>query len=101
MNDNSRPGSQWLLIRVTPNASRNEITSLRDGVLQVKVAAPPAAGKANRELTDFLSRALGVRKSAISIVKGQTSRNKAIAIEGMNREDILKNLKIKNQSSKP
>ena len=83
-------------VKVTPNASHNEITGFRDGVLQVKIAAPPEGGKANREFTDFLSRTLGVKKSAIFIVKGQTSRNKAIAIEGMSREDILKKLKIKN-----
>jgi uncharacterized protein (TIGR00251 family) len=92
LNDNSRHSSDWLLIRVTPNASRNEITGFHDGVLQVKIAAPPVGGKANKELTDFLSRALGVKKSDISIIKGQTSRNKAISIEGMSREDILKRI---------
>jgi uncharacterized protein len=101
LNENSRPGGRWLQVRVHPNASRNEITGWRDGVLQVKVAAPPEKGKANQELTDFLSRTLGVKKSAVAIVKGQTSRNKAITIEGMSLEDIFKNLKVKTQSSKP
>ena len=94
MNDNKRRGNQWLPIRVTPNASRNEITGFHDGTLQVKVAAPPAGGKANKELIDFLSRTLGVKKSAITIVKGQTSRNKAIAVEGMSGEDILKRIPV-------
>jgi uncharacterized protein (TIGR00251 family) len=82
------------MIRVTPNAGRSEMTGFRDGALQVKIGAPPAGGKANKELTDFLSRALGVKKSAITIVKGQTSRNKAIAIEGMSREDIIKRIQL-------
>ncbi len=94
MNEKSRPGSRWLPVRVTPNASRNEITGFREGALQVKVAAPPEKGKANREFIDFLSGALGIKKSAVSIVKGQTSRNKTIAIAGMSREEILKRLKI-------
>jgi uncharacterized protein len=94
LNENNRPGSRWLQVRVTPNASRNEITGFRDGVLHLKVAAPPMGGKANQELTDFLSRALGVKKSAVAIVKGQTSRNKAITIAGMSREDILKRILI-------
>ena len=44
-----------LAIKVTPNAGRNEITGFKDGVLQVRIAAPPDKGKANKELIDFLS----------------------------------------------
>ena len=92
MTANSHSKSNWLQVKVTPNASRNEITGLIDGVLQVKVAAPPVKGKANKELTAFLSQALGVKKSSLSIVKGQTSRNKVIAIEGLSRDDIVRQL---------
>jgi len=87
---NSYSKSNWLPVKVTPNASRNEIIGLAEGVLQVKIAAPPTKGKANKELTAFLSQALGVKKSSLSIVKGQTSRNKVIAIEGLSRDDIIK-----------
>jgi len=83
-----------LEVRVTPNAGRNEITGWKDGALQVKVAAPPEKGKANKELVDFLSRELGVNKTTIKIVTGMTGRKKTIAVEGMSREDILKRLKI-------
>jgi len=89
---NSHSKSNWLQVKVTPNASRNEITGLIDGVLQVKVAAPPVKGKANKELAAFLSQALGVKKSSLSIVKGQTGRNKVIAIEGLSRDDIVRQL---------
>lgn len=92
MTANSHSKSNRLQVKVTPNASRNEITGLIDGVLQVKVSAPPVKGKANKELTAFLSQALGVKKSSLSIVKGQTSRNKVIAIEGLSRDDIIKRL---------
>jgi uncharacterized protein (TIGR00251 family) len=89
---NSQSDNKWLSVKVTPNASRNEITDFTDGVLQVKVAAPPVKGKANKELIAFLSRTLGVSRSSISIVKGHTSRNKVIAIEGLSREEIMKRL---------
>lgn len=86
--------SNWLQVKVTPNASRNEITGFIDGVLQVKIAATPVKGKANKELADFLGQALGVRKSSVSIVKGQTSRNKIIAIEGLSRDEIIRRLTV-------
>ena len=92
MNDIKHAGNYWLLIKVTPNASRSEITGLSGGLLRVKIAAPPERGKANRELITFLSRVLGVKKAAIAIVKGETSRNKAITVEGMTREDILERI---------
>jgi uncharacterized protein len=81
-----------LQVKVHPSASRNEITGFTGEVLQVKIAAPPEKGKANKELTDFLSQVLDVKKSSISIVKGETGRNKLIAIEDLNPEEILKRL---------
>ena len=81
-----------LAIKVTPNASRNEITDFKDGVLQLKIAAPPLKGKANKEIIDFLSRVLGVKKSSIAIIRGLTSRNKIIAIEGMSGDEVLKRI---------
>ena len=63
-----------------------------DGILQVRVSAPPVKGKANRELTAFLSQILGVSRSSLTIIKGQTSRNKVIAIEGLGQEDIIRRL---------
>lgn len=84
--------SNRLAVKVTPNAGRNEITGIKEGVLQIRVGAPPDKGKANKELVDFLSKTLGVRKSSVIIVKGQTSRNKVITIEGMSAGEILRHL---------
>ena len=93
MNVNSRYTRNRLLpVKVYPGAGRNEIAGFSGGVLQIKIAAPPEKGKANRELTDFLSRILGVKKSSISIIKGETGRNKLIAIEGLDSDAIIKRL---------
>ncbi len=83
-----------LPVKVTPNAGKNEITGLREGVLLIKIGAAPDKGKANKELTDFLSSQLGVKKSAVLIVAGQSSRNKVIEVEGLDAESILKRLKV-------
>jgi len=79
-------------VRVTPNSARNEVAGVADGVWQVKVSAPPVKGKANKELTAFLSQLLRVSKSQIDIVRGHTTRNKVIAINGLSREEIMKRL---------
>jgi uncharacterized protein (TIGR00251 family) len=81
-----------LAVKVTPNAGRSEITGIKEGVLQIKIGAPPDKGKANKELVDFLSEKLGIRKSSILIIKGGTSRNKVIVIEGLSAEAALQHL---------
>ena len=79
-------------LKISPNAARNEIIGFKEGILQVKVAAPPVKGKANTELIAFLSKTLDVGKSSLSLIKGHTSRNKVIAIQGMNQNDIITRL---------
>ena len=83
-----------LALRVSPNAGRNEISGYKEGVLQVKVAAAPVKGKANKALTDLLAERLGIRKSAITIIKGETSRNKVVLINGISSENLSKLLNI-------
>ena len=82
-----------LAVKVTPNAGRNEITGFKDGVLQVKIAAAPEKGKANKELTDFLAEKLGIKKYSLFIVKGQAGRHKVLLIQGISEDTLLKLLK--------
>jgi len=79
-------------LRVYPNAARNEISGLAEGVLRVRVAAPPFKGRANRELIAFLGQKLGVGKGRLTIIRGQTSRNKVITVEGLSQEEIMRRL---------
>jgi len=81
-----------ILLRVQPDASRNEVVGFTGGVLRVRVAAPPVRDKANKELIAFLSQILGVSKGVLTIIKGHTSKNKVIAIDGLSQEEIMKRL---------
>ena len=81
-----------ITVQVQPNASRNQVTRYADGVLHVRIAAPPVRGKANRELIEFLSDILGVSRSSLSIEKGHTSRRKVIAVEGMEQGEVMERI---------
>ena len=48
--------------------------------LKVRVAAPPVEGKANDALTAFVAKALGLPRRAVSIVKGESSREKVLLV---------------------
>ncbi|UCB43333.1 MAG: DUF167 domain-containing protein [Dehalococcoidales bacterium] len=80
--------SARITVRVQPNAKRTEVVRFEDGVLSIKVAAPPVKGKANQALIAFLSDILGVSRSRLSIEKSATSRVKVIAVEGMSQKEV-------------
>ena len=77
-----------LFVRVQPNASRSQVVRFEEGVLHLRIAAPPVNGKANRELIDFLSRLLDLPRSALSIEKGHTGRLKTLAVTGISPEAL-------------
>lgn len=79
-------------MHVYPNAARNELAGFSEGVLGVKVSAPPVKGKANKELIAFLAQKLGLSKGDLTIIKGHTSRNKVMAIAGLTQEEIARRL---------
>lgn len=82
-----------ILLRVTPNASKDEIGGLWCGAdgeerLLVRVAAPPDKGKANAAVAKLVAKALGAPKSAVSIAAGEKDRLKTVAISGDSGEII-------------
>lgn len=77
-----------LRVRVTTRAKRNEIAGWRDGVLQVRVAAPPVEGKANASVLKLLAKRLRLPRSSLIVVQGKTSRDKVIRIEQLNEEEL-------------
>ncbi|HTC90757.1 MAG TPA: DUF167 domain-containing protein [Bryobacteraceae bacterium] len=69
-------------IKVVPKSSKTELAGIMpDGTWKVKVAAAPEKGKANRALVAFLAEHLGVAKSRIKIVSGETSQLKRIQVD--------------------
>ena len=76
-----------LAVRVTPRASRTEIVGVRDMTdgrlaLAIRVASPPAEGKANAALIDFLADTLGIARSAINLRAGTSARLKLVRVSG-------------------
>jgi hypothetical protein len=64
-----------------PKASKSEIVDWQEDELKVRLAAPPVDGAANTALIEAFAKWCKVRKSAISLINGQTSRHKHLAID--------------------
>lgn len=76
-----------LALRITPRSSRNQIAGvLNDGTVKVHLAADPADDTLNTELVAFLAEVLGVPKSRVEIVAGESGRDKLVSILDMDTE---------------
>lgn len=81
-----------LTVKVVPGSSRTQVAGTLDGMVKIKVAAPPEKGKANDCLIDYLADALGCRKKDIHLVRGQTQPVKQLEIAGLSIETIHQRL---------
>jgi uncharacterized protein (TIGR00251 family) len=81
-----------LHVRVTPRARRNALGGIRDGVLTVRLAAPPVEGAANTALIALLAEALGLSRSAVRLEAGLRSRHKRVRISGLGAEEVARRL---------
>jgi hypothetical protein len=78
-------------IRVTPRSSRNKVEWVGD-VLKVWVTAAPTDGQANEAVCQVVAKAIKRPPSSVSVKKGHTSRDKTLAFDSLDREELLKRL---------
>lgn len=86
-----------LELHVTPRGSKNEIIGWKNEILWLKITAPPVDGSANTAIIKLLATALKVKKSAITIISGEKSREKRLKIENINLDEIHKIINIYQQ----
>lgn len=82
----TRDGAIQFAVRVSPRASRKGVEGIvreADGakLLKVAVNAPPEDGKANKEVLALLAKTMGIAKSRLSLVSGETARKKVVRLE--------------------
>lgn len=72
-----------MLIRVKPRASRSRVHGVKEGLLEVSLAAPPVDGKANEALRELLAETFDVGVRSIAIVRGELAQKKQVEISGL------------------
>ena len=83
-----------LAIKAVPNAPRSEVIGWLGDALKVKVHAPPVEGRANEVLREFLADRLGVPRRAVTVLRGDTSRQKLIRIDGLSLAGVKARLDL-------
>lgn len=78
-----RDGSALVHVRLQPRSVRDELVGERAGRLVGRVTAPPAEGRANTALCRLVAKAAGIAPSRATLVRGASSRDKLIRLEGL------------------
>ena len=82
-------GGTLLNLRVSPRAKNNGLAGRHgDDALRLRVAAPPVDGKANIEAERYLAGLLGLPRSGVVVVKGASSRDKAVLLKEVEPGDV-------------
>jgi uncharacterized protein (TIGR00251 family) len=77
-----------LSVRAQPGARRIGIQGVFRDSLKIAVSAPPEDGRANAAICEVIQKALGLKRSQIELISGQTSREKRILIRGISVADL-------------
>lgn len=77
-----------LPVKARAGASQNAITGTHDGRLKVSVTQAPEKGKANQAIVKLLAKSLGLSRSQIELVSGETSPQKTFLVSGMTLADL-------------
>jgi uncharacterized protein (TIGR00251 family) len=77
-----------LSVLIKPRSRRNLIEGVNpEGLLKICIVDPPVKGAANKGLVKLLSRSLGIPKSRLTIISGETSSRKRVLIQDLSMED--------------
>ena len=82
------PAETRIAVRLQPRGRQDEIVGWRDDRLLLRVTAPPVDGRANVALCRLLAKRLGVARGAVSVVQGQTSRDKLVVVSGLDERAV-------------
>lgn len=83
-----------LAIKAIPNAPRSAIVGWLGDALKVKVHAPPVEGRANDELCVLLAAELDLPRRAVTVLRGDTSRQKLVRLAGLTIADVKARLGV-------
>ena len=75
-----------LHIKAVPGARRDEISGPLGDRLKVRISAPPEDGRANKAICALIAKTLGLRPSAVTLVRGQTNPEKTLRVAGLSAD---------------
>jgi uncharacterized protein (TIGR00251 family) len=84
----NHPDGTILSVKAQPGARRNEVRGVQDGALKVCVTQAPEKGKANKALVEVLAKWLGVKKSQVELITGETASQKKFLVRDIDMQSL-------------
>jgi uncharacterized protein len=81
-----------LPVRAQPGSRKNELRGEHEGMLKVCVTQAPEKGKANKAVIELLAKSLGLKKSQLQLLSGETSHQKKFLIRGVTVQEMAQKL---------
>lgn len=85
-------GGAVLAVKAVPGSSRDRVAGVLGDCLKLAVSAPAEKGKANAAIAELLAKTLGLKKTAVKLIAGQTSARKEFSITGLSADEIRRKL---------
>ena len=83
-----RPDGCTVSVFAKPRARKSQLIGIRNGRLEVALAAPPSDGEANAELTSLLATLLALPRRDVTLVRGSTSKAKQVHLRGLSAAEV-------------
>ncbi|MBA4135917.1 MAG: hypothetical protein C0518_01220 [Opitutus sp.] len=83
-----------LEIKAVPNAPRSAVVGWLGDALKVKIHAPALEGRANEEMCELLAGELRLPRRAVTLVRGDKSRQKLVRVTGLDRAEVQRRLHL-------
>ena len=88
------PEGVVLPVRAQAGASKNGIRGEQNGMLKVAVTQIAEKGKANKALAETIAKGLGLKKSQVELLSGETQSQKKFLIRGISRQELEQKIKL-------
>jgi len=82
------PAGVLLSVQAQPKAKKNAVVGVHDGRLKVAVTQAPEKGKANDAILKLLGKSLGLKRSQLELVSGETSSKKVLRVTGIDADQL-------------
>lgn len=88
-----------MFVHVSPSAKKSMLAGLHGDRLKIRVGAVPERGAANKMLCEYIARVLQIPTGSVSLVSGETRKQKTLAISGCTLDQAIRRLLVVLQSS--
>jgi uncharacterized protein (TIGR00251 family) len=78
--------------QVLPRSSQSKIVGLHNDTVKIKLNKPPVDGQANAECCRVVAKYFKVSKTQVSVLRGTSSRQKTILVEGVSALAVIERL---------